>query len=368
MIPVNQPDLSKKAKTYVLDAVSSGWISSAGPYIAKFESSFASYLRVKHATTTTNGTAALHLAVEALGLTRGDEVIMPDMTIISCPLAVMYAGATPVFVDVDPETFTIDPTKIESRITKHTKAIMVVHLYGHPADMDPIMNIAKKHKIAVIEDAAEAHGAMYRGKLVGSIGDIGAFSFYANKIVTTGEGGMVVTNNKHLAQRATLLKDLAHSPNKRFWHETIGFNYRMTNIQAALGLAQLESIETYIAKKVWMAKSYARALKGIPHLTLPKEMPWAKSVYWMYALTLTKDAPISKDDLRTKLKEKGVDTRDFFYPLHTQPILKKFVGKNSRFPVSDFASKNGFYLPSGLAISETQIQLVADKLRMILTK
>lgn len=373
-IPVNQPDLSPKAREYVLDAVSSGWVSSAGPYIKKFEDAYASWLGVKHAVTVVNGTVALHLALAALDIGPGDEVIMPDLTIISCPLAVLYCGATPVFVDVDPITFTMDPTKIESRITKHTKAIMPVHLYGHPADMDPIMEIAKKHNLFVIEDAAEAHGARYlprgkagKGKLVGSIGDIGCFSFYANKVITTGEGGMVVTNNKKLADRMRLLKDLAHSPKKRFYHEEIGFNYRMTNLAAALGLAQLESVDTYIAKKKWMARMYKKYLTGIPYLTLPPQMPWAESVYWMFAVTLTPDAPITKDELRKKLFEKGVDTRDFFYPLHTQPILKKFHKKGDRFPVSVQAANNGFYLPSGLAITEVQIKQVAYVLNHTLT-
>lgn len=362
-IPVNQPDLSPKAREYVLDAVSSGWVSSAGPYIKRFEEAYAKWLGVNHAVTVVNGTAALHLALAALDVGPGDEVIMPDLTIISCPLAALYCGATPVFVDVDPITFTIDPQKIEKKITKKTRVIMPVHLYGHPADMDPIMAIAKKHKLLVVEDAAEAHGARYKGKLVGSIGDIGCFSFYANKVITTGEGGMVVTNNNKLASTLRLLKDLAHSPKKRFYHEQVGFNYRMTNLAAALGLAQLESVEKYIAKKKWMAHVYTEALRGIPHITLPKELPWAENVYWMYAITLTPDAPITKDELRKKLLEKGVDTRDFFYPLHTQPIVRT----KGSFPVSISASKRGFYLPSGLAITEEQIKRVAYVINHTLT-
>lgn len=366
MIPVNEPVLSPKATTYVTDCMNSGWISSAGTYIARFETAYAQYIGARHAVTTTSGTAALHLAIASLGIGPGDEVIMPDLTIISCPLSVIYTGATPVFVDVDPITFTIDPTRIEEKITKRTRAIMVVHLYGHPADMDPIMALAKKYKLAVIEDAAEAHGARYKGKRVGSIGTIGIFSFYANKIVTSGEGGMVVTNNARLAKRAALLKNLAHNPRRRFWHEHIGFNYRMTNVSAAIGLAELESIEEYIAKKKWMAHEYAKALSGIPHLTLPPHQPWGDSVYWMYALTLSKDAPVSKNEVRGLLKARGVDTREFFYPLHTQPVLRQFVKKNNHFPVSDFASRHGFYLPSGLAITKEQIHTVDVALRGIL--
>jgi perosamine synthetase len=367
MIPVNEPVLSKNAAKYTLDCVKSGWISSAGAYIARFEEAFARFLGVKYAITTTNGTAALHLAIASLGIGKNDEVIMPDLTIISCPLSVMYTGAAPVFVDVDPVTFTIDPARIEEKITKRTRAIMVVHLYGHPADMDPIMRIAKKHKLAVIEDAAEAHGALYKSKPVGTIGTVATFSFYANKIVTTGEGGMVVTNNSRIAGRARFLKDLAHSPRRRFWHEKIGFNYRMTNVSAAIGLAQLESVRQYIAKKKWMAREYAKALRRIPYLTLPPHQTWANSVYWMYALTLTKDAPVSKNEVRTYLKTHGIDTRDFFYPLHMQPILRRYVAKNDRFPVSDFASRHGFYVPSGLAITKKQIRSVASALRDILS-
>ncbi len=368
MIPVNTPVFSPKVKTYVMDCIKSGWISSAGSYIARFENAFAAYIGVGHGVTTTSGTTALHLAVASLGIGLGDEVIMPDLTIISCPLSVMYTRATPVFVDVDPVTFTIDPGRIEEKITKRTRAIMVVHLYGHPSDMDPIMALAKKHHLAVIEDAAEAHGAAYKGKRVGSIGTVGVFSFYANKIVTSGEGGMVVTNNARLAKRAALLKNLAHNPHRRFWHEHVGFNYRMTNVSAAIGLAELGSIEKYIAKKKWMAREYATTLRGIPHLVLPPKQPWADSVYWMYALTLTKDAPVGKKELRMRLADRGIDTRDFFYPLHTQPILRQFVSRQDRFPISDFTSRHGFYLPSGLAITKEQIHTVAVALRDILAR
>ena len=365
-IPVNEPALSPKALQYVTEAVKSGWISSAGSYIKKFEEEYAKWLHIAYASTVTNGTAALHLALAALDVGPGDEVIIPDLTIISCALAVLYTGATPVFIDVDPVTFTLDPTLLEKVITKKTKVIMPVHLYGHPADMDPILKIAKKHHLFVVEDAAESHGALYKGKPVGTLGDIGCFSFYANKIITTGEGGMVVTNNAKLAERMRLLKDLAHSPKQRFYHEMVGFNYRMTNLAAAVGLAQLESVDTYLTKKLWMAETYKKYLQGIPFITLPSEMPWAKSVYWMYAITLTPDAPLSKNDVRKRLLELGVDTRDFFYPMHTQPILKKYEKKKKQYPVSVSASERGFYLPSGLTISESQIRTSADALRTVL--
>lgn len=368
MIPVNAPLLSPNASAYAMDCLRTGWISSGGSYIARFENAYAAFLGVRHAVTATSGTTALHLAVASIGIGSDDEVIMPDLTIISCPLSVMYTGARPVFVDVDPITFTIDPKRIEEKITKRTRAIMVVHLYGHPADMDPIMKLAKKYHLAVIEDAAEAHGATYKGKRVGSIGTVGIFSFYANKIVTTGEGGMVVTNDARLAKRARLLKDLAHSPKKRFFHDHVGFNYRMTNISAAIGLAQLESIDAYIAKKLWMAHEYEKILRNTPYLVLPTQQSWATSVYWMYALTLNRNTPLSKDELRKRLKTRGVDTRDYFYPLHTQPILRQYVHKGDRFPVSTFASRHGFYVPSGLAITKQQIHYVARAIQDILTK
>jgi len=367
IIPVNAPLLSAHAKTYVDDCLRTGWISSAGPYIGRFETEFAKFIGVKHAVTVTNGTAALHLALAALDIGPGDEVIVPDLTIISCADAVVYTGATPVFADVEKTTGTLDPDCVEQRITKRTKAIMVVHLYGHPADMDPIMDIARKHTIAVIEDAAEAHGSRYKNRVVGGIGNIGCFSFYANKIVTSGEGGMVVTSNDRIAKRLRLLKDLAHAPTRRFWHEDIGFNYRMTNMQAALGLAQLEQAQKYIAKKRWMAGLYGRLLADIPALELPAEKPWAKSVYWMYAVSVKRGYTYSRDQVRARLLNFGVDTRDFFIPLHSQPVLRKMgLGKIGAFPVSSDLSRRGFYIPSGLAITEKQIRFVSRAMHEVL--
>lgn len=367
MIPVNEPLIAPNAKKYVLDCLSTGWISSAGMYIERFESGFASYLGVPYATTTTNGTTALHLAIAALNLGPGDEIIIPDLTIVSCALAALYTGAKPVVVDVDPVTGNIDPTKIENAITKKTRAIMVIHLFGHPADMDTIMAIAKRHNLTVIEDAAEAHGALYKGKKAGSIGDIGCFSFYGNKIVTTGEGGMVVTKDKKLYEHAKLLKDLAHSPKRRFYHEEVGFNFRMTNLQAALGCAQLEQIDKYIAIKRWMAKRYTEKLKSVPSLVLPSQAPWARSVWWMYAVLVSKTSPLDRDTLCTKLKEAGIDTRNHFIPLHRQPVFRKMgLFKGVQCPVSDDLSRRGFYLPSGLAITDKQIRTVTNTLKRLL--
>ena len=366
-IPVNQPIITENAKRYVAEAMESGWISSAGAYIDRFEKEFASYLGVKHAVTTTSGTTAIHLACATIGIGPGDEVIVPDFTMMGSVLPVLYCGATPIFVDAEPETFTIDPELIESKITHKTKAIMPVHLYGHSADMDRVLSIAKKYKLFVIEDAAEAHGALYNGQLCGSMGTIGCFSFYANKIITTGEGGMLVTNDDQLARHARILKDLAHSEKKRFWHEEIGYNYRMTNLQAAVGLGQLEHIDEFIQKKQWMADRYRQNLKEIKGLRLPITKKNALNVYWMYGVLVEDEFPLSRDELRPALKKYGIDTRDFFFSSAAQPVLKHLPSAKESFPVSTWLSERGFYLPSGLALTEEQIQYVCDSLRNIAT-
>jgi perosamine synthetase len=366
VIPVNEPVVSTQSKQYVVDCLDTGWISSAGQYVDAFEKKFAEYIGVGYATTVANGTAALHLALAALGIGPNDEVIVPDLTIISCALAPLYVGAKPVLVDVDPDTGNLDPTKIEAAITTQTKAIMVVHLYGHAVDMDPIMAIAKKHGLYVIEDAAEAHGAEYKGRRLGSLGDIACFSFYGNKIVTCGEGGMVVSNHQDLIDKVATLKNLAHSPGKRFWHEIVGYNYRLTNMQAALGLGELENIEKYIAQKRSMRQAYDELLSDIPYLALPMVKPYAASVFWMYNVLVTKDSPISRDDLMKKLKEKGVDTRTYFYPLHHQPVLTKlYEYQDNEFPITNDLSQRGFYLPSGLALTSVQIKAVAQAIQEI---
>lgn len=366
MIPVNEPLIAKNALSFVSDCIKTGWISSVGSYIQRFEQEFAKFQEVKYAVTTTSGTASLHLALAALGIGKGDEVILPDHTMFACAAAIIYTGAKPIPVDVERTTWNIDVSLVEKKITKKTRAIMPVHIYGHPVDMTPLLRLAKKYKLFVIEDAAESCGGEYKGKKVGSLGDISCFSFYANKIITTGEGGMVTTNNKKLAQKARALKDLAHSPKKRFLHTEVGFNYRMTNMQAALGVAQLEEIKTFIEKKRWMANLYNLRLKNIEGLTLPIERPWAKNVYWMYAVLVEDSFGIQRDELQKRLKEKGIDTRTFFVPIHQQPALKKlgFKEKNS-YPVSEEISKKGLYLPSGLAITEEQIKTVCKAIAKI---
>lgn len=376
MIPVNEPLISKNASKYVLDCLKTGWISSAGKYIDKFEESFAKYIGVRYAVTTTSGTTALHLALASIGIKPDDEVILPDLTIISCALAVNYLKATPVLVDVDKETGNIDTEKLEEKITKKTKAIIVVHLYGHPARMDNILKIANKHSLLVVEDAAEAHGAEIRlptktkndlsWKKVGSIGDIGCFSFYANKLITTGEGGMLVTNNQKIYQKAQRLKDLAHSSARRFYHREIGYNFRMTNIQAALGLAQLEQAETYVIKKRTIARMYTEGLSGVSCLELPTEMSWAKNVFWMYAPRIKKGSQVNKKKFCNLLKKNGIETRDYFIPLHKQPALRNLgLFKNEKYPISDDLSKRGFYIPSGLALTNKQIKYVINTIKKI---
>ncbi len=369
MIPVNEPLISKNAKKYVTDCLNSGWVSSAGKYINEFENRFAAYIGTEFGVTTTSGTTALHLALASAGIGRGDEVIIPDLTIIACALAAIYVGAKPVLVDVEYSTGNIDPQKIVEKINKRTKAIMVVHLYGHPANLEKISLIAKKHKLLLIEDAAEAHGAEIkiggRWKKVGSVGDLSCFSFYGNKIITTGEGGMVLTNNRKFYEKASLLKDLAHVPGKRFYHAEIGFNFRMTNLQAALGVAQLEEIGKYIEKKRWMAKLYSERLRDVDILELPSEELYTKSVYWMYSPRIKNNSKITRDEFCYKLKEKGIDTRTYFMPLHSQPVLKKLGYQGGNYPVSSDLSKRGFYLPSGLAITEEQIEKVALSIKEI---
>lgn len=359
-IPVNEPIISEESKRNILEAIESGWISSAGKFVNLFEEQFASYLGVKHAIAVCNGTAALHTALLSLNIGIGDEVIVPAFTMAATWLAVLYTGATPVFVDCEMDTYNIDPHLIKSKISSRTKAILPVHIYGHPADMDPILDIAQKNNLVVIEDAAEAHGAEYKGQKCGSIGDINCFSFYGNKIITTGEGGMVVTNNDSLAYQARKFKDLYHSDKKRFIHEKIGFNYRMTNLQAALGCGELKHIDEYVEKKIKMANMYNKLLKKVPGVITPVEKFNNKCVYWMYGIRVDQTKfGMDKDQLRESLKGMGIDTRDFFYPPTQQPVLFSYLDKEKFFN-TELISKTGLYLPSGLAITQKQISRVCN--------
>jgi perosamine synthetase len=391
MIPVNEPLMAANALTYVSECIETGWISSAGKFIQRFEQEFARFQGTEHAVTTTSGTTALHLALVSLNIGPGDEVITSDLTMIAVPYAILYTGATPVLVDVERDTFNIAPSKIKEfivndcRFDKQTqtllnkgtqgrvKAILPIHLYGHPCDMDAITALAEEFNLLVIEDAAEAHGARYfsprhgdSGRMAGSIGDIGCFSFYANKIITTGEGGMIVTDSDSLADRARRLKDLAHAPEQRFLHTDLAFNYRMTNLQAAVGVAQLEEIDRFLQIKENMAFAYNERLQGVEGLTLPVEKDWAKNVYWMYSILIEDEFGLSRDLFIDRLRERGVDTRTFFIPVHRQPVLSlNPCGQKQDFPVSDELSRKGLYLPSGLALTDVQIQTVCEAIKEI---
>ena len=358
-IPVAKPWLGEKELAYAAECVKTSWISSIGKYVSQFEEEFAQFCGSRYGVTTSNGTTALHLALRSLGVGEGDEVIVPALTFASTAFAVSYTGAVPVFAEADVHTWNIDPSKIEERITAKTKAIIVVHLYGHPADVDPVLEIAQKYNLKVIEDAAEAHGAEYKGKRVGSLGDVGCFSFYGNKIITTGEGGMLTTDSEALVEKARLLRDVAMSPDKRYWHTDIGFNYRLTNLQAAIGVAQLEKIEEIIKLKRRNAKLYDSLLKDVEGVTLPPEAPWAKSVFWMYSILVDEDFGGNRDSVMEGLRKKGVDSRPFFYPLHTLPPY----ATGEKFPVSEDLGKRGINLPSSVTLAEEEIAYIVDVIK-----
>lgn len=360
-IPVCEPLLGDKELEYVTDCIKTGWISSKGKYIDEFEKKFSEFCGVRHGITTTSGTTAIHLALAAIGIKPGDDVIMPDFTMIATANPIYQLGARPVFIDSDMETWCIDPTKIEEKITKKTKAILVVHMYGHPCDMDPINEIAKRHGVYVIEDAAESHGAEYRGKKTGSLGDIGCFSFYANKIITTGEGGMVITDNDEIAEKCRLMKDLAFEK-KRFFHRFAGYNFRMTNLQAAVGVGQMYLVEKSIETRRRNAKLYNSLLKGVRGIITPPEASWAKNVYWMYTILVDDSFGISRDNLVSSLAEKGVETRTTFFPMHVQPVFKEFY-KGEQYPNSDFLGRTGINLPSGNTLTKDDIEYVVEVIK-----
>ena len=369
LIPVCEPLYLGNEIAYVEDAVKSGWISSAGEYLNKFEKAFAEYCGAKHAIATTSGTTALHLALVAHGVGEGDEVIIPNFTMAAVLLSVLYCGATPVFVDATRDTWCIDVEQLKKKITKKTKAIIPVHIYGHPADMNEINLLAKDAGISVIEDAAESHGATYFGKRCGSLSDSACFSFYANKIITTGEGGMVVTSNDEIAEKCRYFKNLCFSLKgpRDYWHNDIGFNYRMTNVQAALGLAQVEHIDEFVRRRRANAAQYLEALSGIEGLTLPVEKPNMTNVYWMFGFVVDKNVfGCSRDELAVKLIEKGIQTRTFFRPLHRQKMLEaRGISDLGSYPQSELLGEGGMYLPSGSGLTQTEIAFVANCVREI---
>ena len=364
MIPVAEPCIGDEELKNVVEAVKSGWISSKGKFIEEFEREFAKYCGVKYGVATANGTVALHLALKALGIGKGDEVIVPTLTFVATANAVIYCNAKPVFVDSHPNYWCIDPEKIEKAITPKTRAIIPVHLYGHPCDMDYIMEIAGKHGLYVIEDVAEAHGAEYKGRKVGSFGDVACFSFYGNKIITTGEGGMCLTNNEELAEKMKIIRNHGMRPNKKYWHDIVGFNYRMTNLQAALGVAQLRKLDKFVKRKREIAKWYKEELKDLAEkrlITLHPEMKWAKCVYWMYSILIEDKAGINRDELMRKLEMRGVETRPFFVPMHLLPMYNS----GERLPIAEDLAKKGINLPSSVMLKRDQIKKICDEIKKI---
>ena len=367
-IPVNEPLLGGNEKNYLLECIETGWISSEGPFVKEFEQKFADRMGRKHGIAVSNGTAAIDAAVDGLDIGPGDEVIMPTFTIISCINQIVRSGATPVFVDSDPLTWNMDVSQIESKITYRTKAIMLVHIFGLPVDVDPILDLARCHGLKVIEDAAEMHGQTYKGRPCGSFGDISTFSFYPNKHVTTGEGGMILTDDDELAETCRGLRNLCFQPKKRFVHERLGWNMRMTNMQAALGLAQLERLDDFVQRKRMMGQRYTELLQSLPGVQLPlPSTEYADNIYWVYGLLLDESIGMDAESAMKRLAEKGVGTRPFFYPMHQQPVLMKMgLFEGEQYPVAEKMGKYGFYIPSGMALTEGQLVDVAQRVRSVL--
>ena len=364
---VNEPLLIGNEKKYLLKCINDGFVSSSGPFVKEFEKKFAKRVNRRFAISVTSGTAALQLAFESLNIKKKDEVILPTFTIISCILPVIRNGAIPILIDSDPITWNMDVSKIEKKITSKTKAIIAPHIYGLPIDMDPLLKIAKKYKLKVLEDAAEVLGLRYKNKECGSFGDVSIFSFYANKHITTGEGGMIVTNSKQIAERCKSLRNICFNQERRFLHYGLGWNYRFTNLQSAIGLAQLQKLNRFIVKKRNIGKIYNKELSKIKALNIPLDKKkYAKNIYWVYGIVLKKNVPIKLNTLMKKLRKYGVETRNFFWPLHQQPVLKKMgFFKNTKLPVAEYLSKNGLYLPTGLSITKRQQKFVIDKIKKI---
>ncbi len=362
-ISVASPVFDGKEKEYVMDCLETGWISSIGKYIQAFEEAFAAFCGVKHALSCANGTVAIHLPLLAYDLKPGDEVIVPTLTYIASANAVKYCGATPVFVDSEPDTWNIDPAKIEAKLTSKTRGIIVVPLYGHPVDMDPIMALAKKHNLFVIEDAAEAHGALYKGKKAGSVGHVGTFSFFGNKVITTGEGGMVVTNDDALAEKMRLLKGQGMDPKRRYWFPIVGYNYRMTNVAAAIGLAQLENMDVHLQKRREIAAGYLKSLAGLSeYLDFQHEQTWARHTYWMFSILLKKRVPFNRDEFMRKLAEVGVETRPVFYPMHEMPPYFEPAGP---YPVATDLASRGINLPTHGKLTQEDIDYIAQQITVL---
>ncbi len=369
-IPVNEPLLDGNEKKYLCECIDTGWISSEGPFVKEFEQKLSKRVNRKYGIAVTNGTAALEIAVKALGIKEGDEVILPTFTIISCAMAVTNVGAVPVLVDSDSHTWNMKVEEIEKKITHKTKAIMVVHIYGLPAEMDPIIQLAEKYDLKVIEDAAEMHGQNYKGKPCGSFGNISTFSFYPNKHITTGEGGMVLTDDEELAEKCRLFRNLCFEKDRRYMHNEISSNYRFTNLQAAVGVAQLERLDEFVKRKREIGKYYTEALKGIKGIQVPMEKTeYADNIYWVYGLVLEEDFPVNNMEMVKLLSENGIGSRTFFWCMHEQPVYVKngyFAGE--KFCNAEYLARKGLYIPSGLALTKGQMDKVIAVLTEIMRK
>lgn len=368
MIPVNRPVLDGNEKRYLAECIETGWISSEGPFVKALESGFSQFMGCRHGIAVCNGSLAIDLALAALRIGVGHEVIVPSFTIISCAAAVVRAGAVPVVVDCAADTWNIDPALIAAKLTTRTKAIMPVHIYGLPVDMDPVLEIAGKHALFVVEDAAEQHGQTYKGRPVGSLGDIATVSFYPNKHVTTGEGGMVLTNNADLGERCRRLRNLAFDAERRYIHDELGWNMRMSNLQAAVGVAQLERIHESLRKKRQIGEWYQEHFRGHPLLQLPLERtPYAENLYWVFGVVLDERVPFDAREAIARLRAKGVDARHFFWPMHEQPVLRKlgfFAGEHC--PNSERIARRGLFLPSGIGTTRGEVDQSAGALKEIL--
>lgn len=362
-IPLVAPWLGARERRLVAECVRSGWVSSRGRFVDEFERRFAAYCGARHGVATSSGTTALHLALLALGVGPGDDVLVPTLSFVATANAVRYVGARPVFVDSEPETWTLDPAAARRAITRRTRAIVVVHLYGHPAAMDEILALAARDGLPVVEDACQAHGSEYRGRRAGSLGTIGCFSFFANKLITTGEGGMLVTDRRDLADTARLLRDHGMSPTRRYWHPRVGFNYRMTNLQAALGVAQLDRLDALVARRRRNARQYAAALAGTPAVAPPPAAPWARPVPWLHTVLLRGASRRARDRVAAALARQGIETRPVFYPISALPPYRD---GSRRFPVAERLSREGLSLPSSPHLTAAQIARVCAALRAAL--
>lgn len=367
-IPVNQPVLDGNEKEYLVRCIETGWISSEGPAVQEFEEKLAARVGRRHGVAVSNGSTALDLAVRALQLPEGSEVLMPAFTIISCAAAIVRAGLKPVLVDADASTWNMDVTQLPTKINAKTRAIMVVHIYGLPTDMDTVLEFARRNDLRIIEDAAEMHGQTYRGKPCGSFGEVSAFSFYPNKHITTGEGGMVLTDDDHIADRCRSLRNLSHSPKRRFVHDELGFNYRLTNLQAALGIAQLERLDKSITKKREMGRIYNEAFSSIRGLQLPPaRTDYAENIYWVYGMVLGDGVPMDAAEMMSRLSKLDIGTRPFFWGMHEQPVFQKMGWYDGEeYPVTERIARRGFYVPSGLGLTDRQQRKVIEAVSQVM--